>query len=133
MSIEALSIFICFLSRQGLPSRILLRHLQPPVAEQAQSLRLQAPVDSNEPQRCGPHCRLQTRHQTGTMTKSRLHEHTPSCLLIWSLILCLTYRCILQMCVALKCFSVPLNSILRELLLQPEHQFLKPEIWLLIQ
>lgn len=61
---------ICSLSRKGLPSGVLLRHLQPPVAEPAQSLRLQAAVDPDEPQRRGPHCCLQTRHQTGRMTKA---------------------------------------------------------------
>lgn len=40
------------------------------MAEQTQSLRLQAPMDPDEPERCGPHCRLQAWHQTGKMTRS---------------------------------------------------------------
>lgn len=56
---------LCVCSRQGVPPRVLLRHLQPRVAEQTPNLQLQAPVDPDESQRRGPHRGLQTRLQTG--------------------------------------------------------------------
>lgn len=46
---------ICVFSRQSVRARVLLRHLQPPVAEPAPGLLLQPAVDSDEPRRCGPH------------------------------------------------------------------------------
>lgn len=61
---------ICLYSRQGVSSRVLLRHLQPLVADEAQNLQLQAPVDPDESQCCRPYCSLQIRLQTGEIQDS---------------------------------------------------------------
>lgn len=93
------------------------------MAEQAQSLRLQAPVDPDEPQRSGPHCRLQTGHQTGRISESCLSERDLSSFSLFNV--CVFHP---NACCSEKCYSEPVRSALGELLLQLEYEFLKPDM-----
>lgn len=71
---------MCLL-REGLRSRVLLRHSQRFVAEPASRLRLQPAVDADGAQRRGPDPGLQTGHQTGTQpcvcVSHHRHPHPP--------------------------------------------------------
>lgn len=56
---------VCILRRESVRSGVLLRHVQPAVAEPASGLRIQAPVDSDEPRRRGPDHGLSPGHTAG--------------------------------------------------------------------
>lgn len=60
-------VVVLYVAREGVRTRVLLRHVQRSVAEQTPNVRLQTAVDTDEPGCCGPHRGVSHRHQTGLL------------------------------------------------------------------